>query len=30
MDENFGQCRICESRKLRNVGSALTNDALVS
>jgi hypothetical protein len=29
MDEIFGQRRICERRKLRNVASTLTNDALV-
>jgi hypothetical protein len=29
IDEIFGQCRICERRKLRNVASTLTNDALV-
>jgi hypothetical protein len=28
MDKNFGQRRICERRKLRNVASALTNNAL--
>jgi hypothetical protein len=28
MDKFFGQCRICERRKLRNITSALTNDAL--
>jgi hypothetical protein len=29
MDKNFGQCSICERRKLRNISSTLTNDALV-
>jgi hypothetical protein len=29
MDETFRQHRICERRKLRNVASTLTNDALV-
>jgi hypothetical protein len=29
MDEIFGQRRICERRKLRNIASTLTNDALV-
>jgi hypothetical protein len=29
MDEFFGQHRICERRKLRNVASTLTNDAFV-
>jgi hypothetical protein len=28
MDKNFGQCHICERRKLRNVSSVLTNNAL--
>jgi hypothetical protein len=28
MDSNFGQHRICERRKLRNIASALTNNAL--
>jgi hypothetical protein len=28
MDKIFGQCRICERRKLRNVASTLTNNAL--
>jgi hypothetical protein len=28
MDEIFGQRRICERRKLKNVASALTNNAL--
>jgi hypothetical protein len=28
MDKSFGQRRICERRKLRNVASALTNSAL--
>jgi hypothetical protein len=28
MDKIFGQCHICERRKLRNVVSALTNNAL--
>jgi hypothetical protein len=28
MDKIFGQCHICERRKLRNVASALTNNAL--
>jgi hypothetical protein len=28
MDKNFGQRRICERRKLRNVASTLTNNAL--
>jgi hypothetical protein len=29
MDKNFGQHRICERRKLRNIASALMNNALV-
>jgi hypothetical protein len=29
MDDFFGQRHICERRKLRNVASTLTNDALV-
>jgi hypothetical protein len=28
MDKFFGERRICERRKLRNVASALTNNAL--
>jgi hypothetical protein len=28
MNEIFGQCRICDRRKLKNVASALTNNAL--
>jgi hypothetical protein len=28
MDKNFGQHRMCERRKLRNVASASTNNAL--
>jgi hypothetical protein len=28
MEKNFGQRHICETRKLRNVASALTNNAL--
>jgi hypothetical protein len=28
MDKKFGQCRICERRKLRNAASALMNNAL--
>jgi hypothetical protein len=28
MDENFGKRRICDRRKLKNVASALTNNAL--
>jgi hypothetical protein len=28
MDEIFGQCLICERRKLKNVASDLTNNAL--
>jgi hypothetical protein len=28
MDKFFGQCRICERRKVKNVASALTNNAL--
>jgi hypothetical protein len=28
MGKNFGHCRICERRKLRNVASALMNNAL--
>jgi hypothetical protein len=28
MDKNFGQHHICERRKLRNIASALTNNAL--
>jgi hypothetical protein len=30
MDKNFGQCHICEMRKLRNVAGALMNNALVA
>jgi hypothetical protein len=30
MDKKFGQHRICERRKLKNVASALTNNALAS
>jgi hypothetical protein len=26
MDKNFGQCRIWERRKVRNISSALTNN----
>jgi hypothetical protein len=28
MDKIFGQCHICERRKLRNIANALTNNAL--